>query len=611
MQSISPLTVADFKGSNIVIGKIEIDNDGTGNYVELPDVIDFEIDTNIEDEVSRFNAYSFTITCLNTDKRYFSWNTASPYYGWLKQGRRIKIWAGIKLDSTDYYYQWIIGRVDSYSLSTVAGEEICTIEGRDFMRTVLDYKLYSPNTHWGTEMIFDTVANQADYIMPAAWDLTTVRRDYPWKVLDVSNEDSSPYGLAFSSDGSKVYMLGNANTTIYQYALTIPWDISTGSYDSKNFNVGTQENAPYGLCFSTDGDKVYIVGFQHDTVFQYVLSTAWDISTASYDNKSFDASNEDTAPMKLFFKPDGSKVYILGDQTNKVYQYSLSPAWDISTANYDTKLLDSSSEIEDPWGLFFSSDGSKVYIIEGLTSDDLFQYTLSTPWDVSTGSYDSVFFSFLLDTYPTGIFFKPDGRKLYVIGAADDEINQWTIRDCKGIYIAYLDNIDPYDGDHLFPIYSGLDFGFVESTNKFSFYADVIPSYNGTDNLVIYYFEAKSIESVVGDILYYAGIFATTAARDTWLADSSYVTPTGQEIDRVWFNTGTSAFEAIRLLAEVAQYRFYFDYAGNAIFKPKASIGTKVDTFSDDCITNQEAGEDINEVYNHIIVIGESRETLG
>jgi len=114
MQTITPLTVADFKGESVVvIGKIEIDIDGAGDYQTLPDIIDFGINTNIEDEVSRFCAYSFSITCLNTDKRYFSWNTASAYYNWLKQGRRIKVWAGIKSDSTNYYYQWIIGRVDN------------------------------------------------------------------------------------------------------------------------------------------------------------------------------------------------------------------------------------------------------------------------------------------------------------------------------------------------------------------------------------------------------------------------------------------------------------------------------------------------------------------
>ena len=608
MQTITPLTVNDFKGSSVVIGKIEIDSDGEGTFVELPNVTDFSLDTNIENEISRFCAYSFTITCLNTDKRYFSWNTASEYYNWLKQGRRIKIYAGIKVNSTDYYYQWIIGRVDNYNLFTVAGEEICTIEGRDFMRTVLDYKLYSPNTHWGTAITFNTVANQADYEMPAWWDLAIV--NYDNKSFDVSSQDTTPWQIFFKPDGSKVYMIGGQNDKIYQYSLSIKWDISTATYDTKSFYVGGQEITPAGLFFKPDGSKVYIVGYNSDTVYQYSLSTPWDISTATYDAKSFLVSGQDLGPHGLYFKDDGSKFYIMGFQTKRIYQYTITN-WDISTAVYDAKSFLVSGQDIYSYGLYFKDDGSKVYIT-GEENMKIYQYSLSTPWDISTAVYDAK--SFLVsgqDMYPSGLFFKPDGSKIYVMGQEYNTIHQYSISGCTGIYIAYLDSISPYDGSHLFPIYADLDFGYVETDSLFSFYAAVIPSYNGTNNLVVYYFQAKSIESVVGDILYYAGIFATTGARDTWLANASYVTATGKEIDRVWFNTGTSAFEAIRLLAEVAQYRFYFDYAGNPVFKPKVSIGTSVDTFSDDCITDEEVGENVEEVYNHIIVVGESRETLG
>ncbi len=618
MQTLSTGNViSDFRDESVVvIGKIELDIDGEGDYQELPDVIDFEIDTNIENEVSRFAAYSFTITCLNTDDRYFSWNTASPKYDWLKQGRRIKIWAGINVNSTPYYYQWIIGRVDSYSLSTVAGEEICTIEGRDFMRTVLDYKLYSPNTHWGTSITFDTVASQADYQMPSSWSWDVSTAVYAEKFKLVSAEEDLPYDVTFSSDGSKMYIIGVDNDTVYQYSLSSSWDVSTASYASKFKDVSGEDTSPHAVIFSSDGTKMYIMGSITTTVYQYSLSSSWDVSTASYASKFKDVSDEDTVPRGVSLSSDGTKMYIIGEYNDTVYQYSLSSSWDVSTASYASKFKDVSDEDTSPYAVIFSSDGTKMYIM-GVGNDIVYQYSLSIPWDVSTASYASKFKDVSdEDTSPRGVSLSSDGTKMYIMGVDNDTVYQYSLStyspaECTGIYIAYLDSISPYDGSHLFPIYRDLDFGYVEFTSKFSFFADYIPSYNGTNNLVVYYFTAKSIESVVGDILYYAGIFATTTLRDEWLADTSYVTLTGKEIDRVWFNTGTSAFEAIRLLAEVAQYRFYFDYAGNAVFKPKVSIGTSVDTFSDDCITEQESREDIDEVYNHIIVVGEKRETLG
>ncbi|GAJ03520.1 unnamed protein product [marine sediment metagenome] len=58
-------------------------------------------------------------------------------------------------------------------------------------------------------------------------------------------------------------------------------------------------------------------------MFQYLLSTEWDISTATYIEKSKYVGDEDTYPFGLSFKPDGSKMYIMGYLNKTIYQYSL------------------------------------------------------------------------------------------------------------------------------------------------------------------------------------------------------------------------------------------------------------------------------------------------
>ncbi|MBA7526086.1 hypothetical protein ES705_18246 [subsurface metagenome] len=68
---------------------------------------------------------------------------------------------------------------------------------------------------------------------------------------------------------------------------------------------------------------MYILGDENDTVYQYALSTPWDVSTAEYSEKSKDVSAQDTAPRDLTFSSDGSKMYIIGYNTTTVYQYTL------------------------------------------------------------------------------------------------------------------------------------------------------------------------------------------------------------------------------------------------------------------------------------------------
>ncbi|GAJ19950.1 unnamed protein product, partial [marine sediment metagenome] len=71
-----------------------------------------------------------------------------------------------------------------------------------------------------------------------------------------------------------------------------------------------------------------------------------------------------------------------------------------------------------------------------------------------------------------------------------------------------------------------------------------------------------------------------------------------------------SALKAITLLSEVVQYRFYFDYAGNPIFKLKPSAGSVVNTISDYEAKVENVEENVDETYTHIIVIGEERDRI-
>jgi sugar lactone lactonase YvrE len=257
----------------------------------------------------------------------------------------------------------------------------------------------------------------------------------PWEVdKGYYTNKQWPLGLSetafqdvqFSTDGTKFYTVGTTNDTIYQYSCSTAWDVSTASYDSKSFSVNTQESNPNGLFFKDDGTKFYIIGSTNDTVYQYSCYTAWDVSTASYDSKSFSINAQETGPNGLFFKDDGTKFYIVGTTNDTVYQYSCSTAWDVSTASYDSKSFSVATQETSPQGLFFKDDGTKFYII-GSATDTVYQYSCSTAWDVSTGSYDSKLCRVLFEGTPTGLCFKSDGTKLYVIGTTNNRVYEFTL----------------------------------------------------------------------------------------------------------------------------------------------------------------------------------------
>jgi sugar lactone lactonase YvrE len=257
------------------------------------------------------------------------------------------------------------------------------------------------------------------YDLPLAWDV--LNAGFTAKNMNAALQDSAPNEIIFKPDGTRFYVIGTINDAVFQYDCSNPWDVTTAFFNKTasgafaRARVSFQETNPQGLFFKPDGTKFYIIGTTTDTVYQYSCSTAWDVSTASYDSKSFSVAGQDTVPVALFFKSDGFKFYVLGDANNNVFQYSCSTAWDVSTASYDSKAFSVVTQESSPTGVFFKDDGTKFYII-GTINDAVYQYSCSTAWDISTASYDNKSLSVLAQTTDSrGVCLGYEGTILYIV----------------------------------------------------------------------------------------------------------------------------------------------------------------------------------------------------
>lgn len=261
---------------------------------------------------------------------------------------------------------------------------------------------------------------------PVSWSVDLSNVSYDSVSFSVSGQDGSCLGVTFNTDGTKMYVVGNTSDTIFQYSLSTGFDLSTASYDSVSLSVSSRDSTPYGIVFNTDGTKMYLMGNATDTVYQYSLSTGFDLSTASYDSVSFSVTSQDTFAAGIAFNTDGTKMYMIGPATDSVYQYSLSTGFDLSTASYDSVSFSVSSQDSSPIHLVFNSDGTKMYVM-GNSTDTVFQYGLSTGFDLSTASYDSAsFYVNSQDTNARAIAFSADGTKMYMVGNTNDTVFQYS-----------------------------------------------------------------------------------------------------------------------------------------------------------------------------------------
>jgi len=203
------------------------------------------------------------------------------------------------------------------------------------------------------------------------------------------------------------------------------WNLTDAVYDGVSFSLSTQDTVPNGLFFRPDGTMMFIAGNNTDRIYRYVLSTPWDLSTALASG-SFSTAAQENNPAAVFFKPDGLVMYVTGGGSDRVWQYnSTSDAWNMPFWGVQTSIYVGSQEPV-PTGLFFKPDGTKMYMC-GWLNDRVHEYNLSTPWNVST----AVFFQNVSvgANSPTadGIFFKPDGTAMYVVSDGSDSIGEYAL----------------------------------------------------------------------------------------------------------------------------------------------------------------------------------------
>lgn len=237
----------------------------------------------------------------------------------------------------------------------------------------------------------------------------------------VTAQETDPISVFFRQDGLKMYILGQTGNDVNEYNLSSAWDVTSATF-VQNFATGF--TTPKGLFFKHDGLKMYVQQTNTDTIQEYNLSTAWNISTAVAGG-SISTAGQDANGGQIFFRPNGLTVYMLGDANTDVFQYTLSTAWDITTAvflqSFSVTAQDAGMD-----GITFKSDGLTMYTSGG-SNDKIYEYYLTTPWDISTATFVQGFSISANDNDPNGLFMKLDDNQIFMVGGQNDSVYNYTL----------------------------------------------------------------------------------------------------------------------------------------------------------------------------------------
>jgi len=254
---------------------------------------------------------------------------------------------------------------------------------------------------------------------PVWTDPDLANASYDSVSFSVAGQDSAPADLEFNDDGTKLFVLGINDDDVNEYTLSTAYDIASASFVSAK---SVTSSNPYGFFISNDGLKLYVAGLD-GIIQQHSMSAAWDITTLTYDSVSYNAQLGSLRD--LWIKPDGTKMYLTDGTGHDINEYTLSTAWDVSSASY-VQNFSLSAQDNLPIGVYFNPDGTKFWIC-GFLSDTAYEYGLSTAWDLSSSSYSTVSFSVASQVeFGLGMTFSRNGSKMYVSDNTGDTIYQYS-----------------------------------------------------------------------------------------------------------------------------------------------------------------------------------------
>ncbi len=246
-------------------------------------------------------------------------------------------------------------------------------------------------------------------------------------------------GLTFNNDGTKMYTVESdkSSDAVVEYILTTAYDISTATVNNTKVvhrSGGVNKFVPSQVVFNNDGTKMFISNHAGENTIDYwSLSTAFDISTATF-NEAFELDGQEQRANSVAFNNDGTRMIVAGagnENQHRIHEYSLATPFEFSSGvtHLNTEDLSSTHDYID--GVTFNYNGTKMYTIRSELEDDnhISQFKLTTPYDVSTLSLEGTFdvSSLVAGSDSREMAFSNDGSKMFIIDDALHQVHEFNL----------------------------------------------------------------------------------------------------------------------------------------------------------------------------------------
>jgi len=238
---------------------------------------------------------------------------------------------------------------------------------------------------------------------------------------------ANPEVVRFNSNGTRMYLVSTYEIT--QYNLSTPFDALTAVLTTKKLSAASPvsyfNGSNYNIEVSSDDTKLFVS--MSNFLYCYTMSTPGEIDTATLTATS---PYIGFSPDSFFFSKDGMSVSFYRNDLSQIERKSLSSPWDISSfATTDIVNLNYSGggDLRD----FFLSKSEMALYVNGPSNNRIYRFLLPSPYsNLSSDIPDAEAINFNYSSFEgneRGMTMHPDGEKFYVVGYANDAVQQFSV----------------------------------------------------------------------------------------------------------------------------------------------------------------------------------------
>ncbi|MBV23071.1 MAG: hypothetical protein CMA53_03115 [Euryarchaeota archaeon] len=286
-----------------------------------------------------------------------------------------------------------------------------------------------------------------------------------------------PQCFTLSDDGTKLYIVWGCaynEGKIKQYTLTNPYDITSISSFDHDISHGIGSKSPdmdnvtesklygaWGIQFKPDGTSLFVWDNDTNYVYEFSVPIPYDISSIptvsgviqpwseSYKNRSSQISS--SSKLKHFkMNRNGTKFYLSNSSLTR--QYSMSTAYDISTAIFDVERSSLGiADVSNGSGFEMNDSETTIYLPEPIKDRiSSFKLTASSSANNDSADLNSAVTihnkKFLnLDSYISSssisdVLLTSDGKQIYISENSTNKIHRYNLLDSNELYSAVYDS---------------------------------------------------------------------------------------------------------------------------------------------------------------------------